>query len=83
MLNQSEKMHEHIFGTQFHQRLLNHLGALVGSVLVRSIEKNAYQKGRHDYLQMSKIALKELVAYGARYLRNRGKKSRFYEELKL
>ncbi|NVM27554.1 MAG: B12-binding domain-containing radical SAM protein [Candidatus Helarchaeota archaeon] len=80
MLDQSEKMDEHIFGTQFHRRVLNHLGALFGRVIVRSIETEAYQKGKHDYLKMGRIALKELVHYVSDYIRRRGEKARFYEE---
>ena len=80
MLDQSEKMDEHIFGTQFHRRILNHLGALFGRVIVRSIETEAYQKGKHDYLKMGRIALKELVHYVSDYIRRRGEKARFYEE---
>ncbi|NVM54086.1 MAG: B12-binding domain-containing radical SAM protein [Candidatus Helarchaeota archaeon] len=82
MLEQSEKMHEHIFGTQFHRRVLNHLGALFGRVIVRSIEEKAYQKGKHDYLKMGRIALKEFVNYAARYLRMRGERTKFYDEIK-
>ncbi|HUX99946.1 MAG TPA: radical SAM protein [Candidatus Deferrimicrobium sp.] len=82
MLDQSELMHEHIFGTQFHRRVLNHLGAIVGRVVVRSIEQKAYQKGKHDYLKMGKIALKELVAYSAHYLKTRDKRrTKFYDEV--
>lgn len=81
MLEQSEKMHEHIFGTKFHQRVLNHLGAVFGRVIVRSIEEKAYQKGEHHYLQMSKIALKELIAYITRYIRTHEASSKFYVEI--
>ena len=82
MLKQDELMHEHIFGTQFHRRVLNHLGALFGHVIVRSIEEKAYQKGQHDYIKMGKIGLKQLVTYVANYLRKRGRRAKFYEEIK-
>ncbi|MHA1264121.1 MAG: B12-binding domain-containing radical SAM protein [Candidatus Helarchaeota archaeon] len=82
MLDQSEKMHEHIFGTRFHRRVMNHLGALFGRVIVRSVEEEAYQKGKHNYLQMGKISLKEFVEYIARYLRIRNKRAKFYDEIK-
>lgn len=80
MLDQSEKSHEHLFGTQFHRRVLNHLGTLFGRVLVKSIEKEAYKKGgRRNYAQIGKITLRELVAYSSRYLRMRGYKAKFYQ----
>jgi len=82
MLDQSEKMDEHIFGTQFHRRILNHLGAILARVIVRSIEQEAYQKGTRNYLKMGRVALKELVGYVSDYIRKRGEKSRFYEEIK-
>ncbi len=82
MLDQSEKMDEHIFGTQFHRRILNHLGAIFGRTIVRSIEQEAYLKGKHNYLKMGRIALKELVGYISDYIRKRRKRGRFYEEIK-
>jgi len=82
MLDQDEKMHEHIFGTKFHRRIFNHLGAMFGHVIVKSIEENAYQKGHHDYMKMSKIALKEIVRYISKYLKTRRYRSRFYDEIK-
>ncbi len=81
MLEQSEKMHEHIFGTAFHRRILNHLGAMFGRVIVKSIEIEAYQKGKHDYIKMGRIALKEIVQYVAEYLRKRHHKPKFYDEI--
>ncbi len=82
MLTQSEKMHEHMFGTQFHRRILNHLGAIFGQVIVKSIETEAYQKGKRNYTKVGRIALKEFVSYTAKYLRTRGYRSKFYEEVK-
>jgi len=81
MLEQSEKSHEHLFGTQFHRRIMNHLGILFGRIIVRSIEGKAYRKGgQRSYQQIGKIALRELVDYVARYLRMHGYKARFYSE---
>ena len=82
MLDQSEKSHEHLFGTQFHRRVLNHIGTLFGRVIVKSVEKKAYNKGgKRNYQQMGKITLREFVDYAARYLRMRGYKARFYQEV--
>lgn len=80
MLDQSEKMHEHIFGTQFHRRVLNHIGAMFGKVIVKAIETKAYQKGKRDFLKIGKISLKEMVSYAANYIRTRRARASFYED---
>ncbi len=82
MLKQDEKMHEHVFGTQFHRRVLNHIGALFGHTIVRSIEEKAYQKGRHNYIKIGQIGLKQLVTYVTNYLRKRSYRAKFYDEIK-
>jgi len=82
MLDQSEKSHEHLFGTQFHRRVLNHLGTLFGRVIVRAVEEKAYRKDRQrSYQQLGKITLREFVDYTARFLRMRGYKARFYSDV--
>ena len=81
MLEQSEKMNEHLFGTKLYQRVLNYFGAIFGKVVVKSVEENAYSKGRRDYLKIAKIAFNEMKEHTKYHLLMRGYKARFHNKL--
>jgi len=81
MLEQTEKMDEHIFGTKLYQRVLNYLGAIFGKFIVKSVEEKAYAKGRRDYIKMGKILINQFKEHTRYYLKTRNYKSKFYADL--
>lgn len=81
MFAQSEKMHQHLFGTSFFSRVFNHLMAIFGETVVDSIETGAFTKGHRDYKKMATLAMKNMVQYARRQMGIRGYKYETHKAL--
>ncbi|MHA1283259.1 MAG: B12-binding domain-containing radical SAM protein [Promethearchaeota archaeon] len=82
MTNQSEKMHEHLFGTSLIYRLFNHFVAIVGRSIIDSVETKIWEKGHLKYGKFGKVVLKNFVQYARKHLSLHDYKARFHGKIK-
>jgi radical SAM superfamily enzyme YgiQ (UPF0313 family) len=81
MLKQSEKMHQHLFGTSFFARLFNHFTAIAGRAIVEEIDVNGYNKGHHEIVRFAKTLLKNFIQYTGEKLSQTGYNSEFHADI--
>ncbi|MHA1298060.1 MAG: B12-binding domain-containing radical SAM protein [Candidatus Helarchaeota archaeon] len=81
MLKQSEKVHAHLFGTSFFNRIINHIMTIFGKTLVDSIENGVYTKGHRNYRTLITLAIKNSILHSRYVLGLRGYKSEFIGEI--
>jgi len=82
MLSQSEKMHQHLFGTGFFARAFNHFSAIVGRSVIDRLGDEGFSKGKKNIIKYGKKFLKNLVSYSAEKLKVSGEKSEFHGKVK-
>ena len=82
MLSQSEKMHQHLFGTSFGARLFNHFSSIVGRTIIDRLDGDGFMKGNKDILKFAKTFIRNFVHYSAEKIKLRGYKSKFHGDVK-
>ena len=81
MLKQSEKMHQHLFGTSFFARIFNHFTAIAGRAIVEEIDINGYNKGHHEIIRFAKTLLKNFIQYTGEKLSQTRYNSEFHAKI--
>ena len=84
MLKQQEKMHQHLFGTSFLSRSVNHFFTVAGRSIIERIDEGGYIKGKREILKFAKTFVKNFVHYSSDNLRIslKGYKSEFHGKIK-
>ena len=82
MLSQSEKMHQHLFGTSFGAKLFNHFSSIIGRTIIDRLDGDGINKGQKAILKFAKTFVKNFVYYSAETIKTRGYKSKFHGDIK-
>jgi len=82
MLTQSEKMHQHLFGTSLGARLFNHFSTVVGTTIIDRLEGDGFNKGQKQIFTFAKTFVRNFVHYSAEKIKLRGYKSKFHGDVK-
>ncbi|MHA1149388.1 MAG: hypothetical protein ACTSR8_14220 [Promethearchaeota archaeon] len=63
MLSQSEKMHQHLFGTSYRAKIINHLITIFGRSLLEGFENESFIKGKRDLKKFISLYIKNSIHY--------------------
>jgi radical SAM superfamily enzyme YgiQ (UPF0313 family) len=81
LLNQSEKMHQHLFGTNHLGRAFNHFLAIFVKSIIDYVEMEKYTKDNWELKKITKTFLKEFVKYSRNQFSLLNYKARFHESV--
>lgn len=81
LLNQSEKMHQHLFGTNHLGRAFNHFLAIFVKSIIDYVEMEKYTKDNWELKKITKTFIKEFVKYSRNQFSLLNYKARFHESV--